>query len=226
MFSIKTENLFDVCAFKHKELFTSSEYPWEVLNKLNAYLLKQQLGKIEIEVPEGIFLINPETISIGKGTIIEPGAYIKGPCIIGENCQIRQGAYLRGNILIGDRSVVGHVSELKSVVMLNDSHAPHFAYVGDSILGNRVNLGAGTICSNLRLDRNEVIIKWDGKQYGTGTKKLGSILGDDTQVGCNCVANPGTITGKQVFTYPCVNFGGVIPEGSIVKMLDKPVVVA
>lgn len=226
MFSIKADNLFDVSAFTHKELFTSSEYPWEVLSKLNAYLLKQKLGKIEIEIPEGVFLVNPETISIGKGTVVEPGAYIKGPCIIGENCQIRQGAYLRGNVLVGDRSVVGHVSELKSVVMLNDAHAAHFAYVGDSILGNRVNLGAGTICSNLRLDNKEVCINWEGKKIGTGTRKLGSILGDDTQLGCNCVANPGTITGKKVNVFPCVNFGGVIPENSTVKMPAKPVVVS
>lgn len=226
MFSIKTDNLFDVSAFKHKELFTSSEFPWEVLKKLNTYLLQQKLGRIEVEIPEGVYLVDPETIFIGKGTVIEPGAYIKGPCIIGENCQIRQGAYLRGNVLVGDRCVVGHVSELKSVVMLNDAKAAHFSYVGDSILGNDVNLGAGSICSNLRIDHAEISVKWNGGQIGTGTNKLGAILGDGTQIGCNAVANPGSVTGKHAAVFPCVNFGGVVPENAKVKMMEKPVVVA
>lgn len=225
MSSIRTVQLFDLDQFFHKELLLSSEYPWDALQKLNTYLLQQPLGEIEVEIPEGAFLINPETISIGKGTVIEPGAYIKGPCIIGENCQIRHGAYIRGNVLIGDRCVVGHASELKTVIMLNESLAPHFAYVGDSILGNRVNLGAGTICSNLRMDHAEIIVKLNGDQWRSGSKKLGAILGDGTQTGCNSVCNPGTITGKNVSIFPCMHVTGVIPENSIVKMRDKPVVV-
>lgn len=226
MSSIKTTDLFDVKNFAHKKLFEASVYPWEVLKNLNAYLMEQKLGKIETKIPEGAYLVDPELISIGKGTVVEPGAYIKGPCIIGENCQIRQGAYIRGNVIVGDGSVVGHVSELKSAILLIDAHAAHFAYVGDSILGNRVNLGAGNICANLRLDHSEIFVEWNGEKLSTGTKKLGAILGDDTQLGCNSVANPGTITGKGVKVSPCINFGGFIPENSILKMKERPLVVA
>ncbi len=219
------EKLFDLVNFDHKSLFAGIVKPWDVLKKIESYLHAQQLGNILVGVPQGAHLIHPELISIGKGTVIEPGAYIKGPCIIGEDCQVRQGAYIRGNAVIGKRCVVGHDTEVKNVVMLDHAQAAHFAYLGDSILGNDVNLGAGTKCANLRLDHSEIILQFNGERIATGLKKFGAILGDGTQLGCNSVTNPGTVTGKEVFCYPCVNFGGFVPPKTIIKAAAAPVLV-
>lgn len=214
---VEPEQLFDLSTYLHASLFQGCLYSWEALNRLNTYLSQLPLGKIEVEIPSGVHLISPETISIGKGSVIEPGAYIQGPCVIGKYCTVRQGAYIRGNVLIGDYCVIGHTTELKKVIFLDHAAAAHFAYLGDTILGNRVNLGAGTKCANLRLDHGIVLIHTSEKVVVSGLKKLGAILGDDTQVGCNCVTNPGTITGKGSWIYPCVNFGGVLPAKSLVK---------
>jgi len=217
--------LFDLSTFKHASIFDGCVYPWEVLNKIHAYLKSLPLGKTGVGIPHGADLIHPELISIGKGTVIEPGAYIKGPCIIGENCTIRQGAYIRGDVIVGDQCVVGHDSELKNSIMLNGSNAAHFAYVGDSILGNKVNLGAGSKLANFRLDHKEIYIHFNGEKISTGRRKFGAILGDGTQIGCNSVANPGVITGKNVQCYPCINFSGFIPEESIIMSPQPPIII-
>lgn len=211
------KDYFDLSQFKHAVIFNECKYVWEVLKKINVYLKSRTLGMIEVGIPTGAHLIHPELISIGKGTIVEPGAYIKGPCIIGENSSIRQGAYIRGDAIIGDHCVIGHDTEVKNAIFLNHSNAAHFAYVGDCVIGNNVNLGAGTKLANLRLDRGEVVIHYQDKNYNTGLKKFGAILGDGTELGCNSVSNPGTIAGKGVRVYPCINFGGVLPERSVVK---------
>ena len=208
---------FDISAFSHAALFDNCACVWEVLPKISSYLQNQSLGKIEGEVSSQAFLVNPESISIGKGTIVEPGAYIKGPCIIGDNCSVRHGAYIRGNLITGHRCVVGHETEIKNAVLLNQAHAAHFAYVGDTILGNRVNLGAGTICANLRLDNQQVIIQSDGQKVETGLRKFGAIIGDFSQTGCNSVLNPGTLMGQNVWCYPCTNVGGFIPSKQAAK---------
>ena len=168
-------------------------------------------------MPASAFLVNPELISIGKGTVVEPGAYIAGPCIIGQNCQVRNGAYIRGNVIIGDDCVVGHATEIKGSILLNRVCASHFNYVGDSILGNDVNLGAGLVCANLRLDRQKVSIHYKNQKIPTPLKKLGAIVGDGSQLGCNSVLNPGTVLGKKVFCSPCLNISGYIPGGSFIK---------
>lgn len=212
------EKLFDLSEFRHAAIFDRCRYPWEALNKISDYLKTIELGNVK-EIP-GVHLIDPELIFIGKGTVIEPGAYIKGPCVIGENCSIRQGAYIRGDLIAGDRCVIGHDTEVKNSIFLNEANAAHFAYVGDSILGNKVNLGAGTKLANLRFDHEEIVIE----KIRTGRKKLGAILGDGTQTGCNSVANPGTVTGKNVKCSPCINFGGFIIESSLIKSGQLPVV--
>lgn len=217
--------LFDLSTFKHAQVFADCVHPWEVLSRIHSYLKSIPLGKTGVGIPHGADLIHPELISIGKGTIIEPGAYIKGPCIIGDNCTVRQGAYIRGDVIIGDQCVVGHGSELKNSIMLNGSNAAHFAYVGDSILGNRVNLGAGAILANLRLNHKDISVHFNGEKISTGRKKFGSILGDGTQIGCNSVANPGVITGKNVQCHPCLNISGLIPEGSIIMSQSPPVII-
>lgn len=221
MSDLTAKSLFDLSHFKHAFLFHECRYVWEALTKIETYLASIHLGIIEVGIPTGAHLLNPELISIGKGSIIEPGAYIKGPCIIGENCSVRQGAYIRGNVVAGNNCVIGHDTEIKNSILLNYAQAAHFAYLGDSIIGNRVNLGAGVKCANLRLDHNEVVVHFEGKRFPTGLKKLGAILGDGTQIGCNSVTNPGTITGKEVLCHPCLNFGGVLPSKSVVKAANE-----
>lgn len=208
---------FDLSSFAHPRLFENADYAWIPLSRIEGYLKELQLGKIDGDVSPHAYLIKSELISIGEGSVVEPGAYIQGPCVIGKNCVVRHGAYIRGNFIAGDNCVIGHDSEVKNSIFLNGTHAAHFAYVGDSILGNRVNLGAGTKCANLRLNGETIFIHHDGKKIATGLRKFGAILGDGTQIGCNAVTNPGTLMGKSVNCYPCTNVGGVIASKSIVK---------
>lgn len=210
-------DFFDLSDYQHSSLFESNEFVWIALNRIEAYLKTMSLGKIEIEIPQGAFLIDPHLISIGKDSVVEPGAYIKGPCYIGRGCTVRHGAYIRGNVVTGDRCVIGHDTEVKNSILLNDMHAAHFAYVGDSILGNKVNLGAGTKCANLKLDNQKIAIHYQNKKIETGLRKLGAIIGDNTQIGCNSVTNPGALIGQNVLCYPCLNVFGVIDSQSIVK---------
>ncbi len=148
---LSPQNLFDLSGFAHAEIFDGCEFAWNVLSKIESYIEQQFSTTLKPEintvVSAGAFIEGD--VYIGKGTIVEPGALIYGPTIIGQNCQIRQGAYIRGNVIVGPKSVVGHSTELKNVIFLNEVHAAHFAYLGDSILGNRVNLGAGTRLANL-----------------------------------------------------------------------------
>ena len=163
-------------------------------------------------------------IWVGEGTVVEPGALIKGPTIIGHNTEIRQGAYVRGNCLIGNRCVVGHTTEVKTSIMLDGAKAGHFAYIGDSILGNDVNLGAGTKLANLKIVQVEMKLRVEGQTYTTGLKKLGAILGDHVETGCNSVTSPGTLLGKASLVYPCVNVpGGFYPSRSVIGMRTKGV---
>ena len=208
--SLTSERFFDLSQFRFAVLFLGVEWVWEVFSKIHPFLYSLDLGKIEVDVPEGVFLIQPELISIGKGSVIEPGAYIKGPCVIGEGCVVRHGAYIRGDVVVGDRCVVGHTTELKNAVLLNDVHAAHFAYVGDSVLGNKVNLGAGVKCANVRLDRKDVNVHWNNQRIATGLRKFGAIIGDGCQIGCNAVLNPGTIVEKGVVGFPCEVLSGVV----------------
>lgn len=199
-------------------LFENINNVWEALNRFDVFFQNQPLGKIEVDIPQGAYLKNKEQIFIGKGTVVEPGAYIIGPCYIGENCSIRQGAYIRGNVIAGSHCVIGHATEAKNTIFLKKALAGHFAYLGDCILGNGVNLGAGTKCANLRLDHKDIIVHdSDGKnRHTTGMRKLGAIIGDRSQLGCNSVTNPGTLLGQDVHCYPCVNFGGFVPSGHTV----------
>lgn len=157
-------------------------------------------------------------IYIGRAVVIEPGALIKGPALIGDNTEVRQGAYVRGSCLIGSRCVVGHVTEMKNSIMLDHAKAGHFAYLGDSILGHNVNLGAGTKLANLKFSDIPITIKTKEMSYQTNLRKLGAIAGDNVQTGCNSVTNPGTIIGPGSFLYPNVTAkSGYYPPGSIIR---------
>lgn len=215
---------FDIEDFFHKDLFLPNAHVWESLKKITPYLKTCSLGQIHGAVDPRAYLIDPHLISIGEGTIVEPGAYIKGPCIIGQNCEIRHGAYIRGNVVIGNRCVIGHDTEVKNAIFLNQAQAAHFAYVGDSILGNGVNLGAGAKCANLKFNHQQIVIEWNGEKIPTGLKKFGAILADGAQLGCNCVTCPGTFIGKNSFCNPCLEVRGMVPENHIVKSKDHAMI--
>ncbi|HEV8052372.1 MAG TPA: UDP-N-acetylglucosamine diphosphorylase [Parachlamydiaceae bacterium] len=217
MKELSAESFFDTTSYQHSQLFENQNLVWKALGQIETYLSSLKLGQVEIDVPAGAFLIDAHLISIGKGSVIEPGAYIKGPCILGKNCTVRQGAYIRGNLIAGDHCVIGHDTEIKNAILLDHVHAAHFAYVGDTILGNRVNLGAGTKCANLKFNKQSITVQFQDKNIDTGLKKFGAIIGDDVQTGCNVVLNPGTILGKHVWCSPAMNISGVIPAHAFVK---------
>ena len=165
-------------------------------------------------------------ISIGQGSVIEPGAYIQGPCVIGKNCIVRHGAYIRGNVLTGDDCLIGHDTEVKQAILFNKARPAHFAYIGDSILGNGVNLGAGVKCANFKLDHSSIQLNISGKLVATGMRKLGALIGDGSQIGCNSVTNPGTLIGQEVRCYPCLTLQGFIPSRSLIKPAGRPLVMS
>lgn len=216
---LSPQSFFDLDQFEHATLFDDCQHVWEVLFKIKSYLNNFKPKLINTIIPHGVHIFNEELIAIGQGTIIEPGVFIQGPCIIGQNCQIRHGAYIRGGVITGDNCVIGHDTEIKNTIMLNDSKAAHFAYLGDSVLGNRVNLGAGTKCANLRFDHGLIFIKDGENKMATHLKKMGAIIGDFAQTGCNSVTNPGSLIGKGASIPPCFNFGGVLKAGTHLKSL-------
>ena len=165
---------------------------------------------------EGVAYIGKQ-VYIGEGTVIEDGAMIKGPAIIGSHCEIRHNAYIREHVLIGDHCVVGNSSEVKNSILFNHAVAPHFNYVGDSILGHKAHLGAGVKISNFKLVSGNVTVEIDGKLFDTGLRKFGALLGDATEIGCNAVLNPGSIIGRGSLVYPNINWRGVLAGGMIVK---------
>jgi NDP-sugar pyrophosphorylase family protein len=213
-----TASLFFILdGFVHSSLWQEGEPVWSPLHHLKNYLLHQKLGRIQSAIPSAVHLVHPELISIGQGTIIEPGVMIQGPCIIGDHCTISHGAYIRKYVIIGDGCVIGHCSELKHSILLSKASVTHFTYIGDSIVGARANLGAGVKCSNLRLDKAEITVRFENTQVKSGLKKFGAIIGDDVQIGCNCVLNPGTIVGKESICHPLLNISGYIPPQSSVS---------
>lgn len=208
---------FDLSSYAHSSLFKNNEPVWNALKAIEGYLSSLKLGQIKGGVDPKAYLVNPHLITIEEGAVVEPGAYLCGPCFIGKNSVVRHGAYLRGNVVTGEGCVLGHDTEVKNSIFLNGAHAAHFAYVGDSILGNKVNLGAGTKCANLKFNNGNVKIAASGGVIDTGLRKFGAIFGDGVQTGCNSVTNPGTLMGKNSLCYPCVNVSGVVPSGATVK---------
>ena len=203
------QGFFNLDSFAHARIFDSLEHVWQVLPLIKDYIRHQKLGAIAGQISPQAYLINPEQIIIGEGTVVESGAYIQGPCIIGRNCQIRHGAYIRGDLITGDGCVIGHTTEVKNALFLDQAHAAHFAYVGDSVLGNRVNLGAGVKCANFRLDHAPVNVRFHGKKYITGLRKMGAIIGDEAQLGCNSVVNPGQLIEPKTHVPPCTVIGAI-----------------
>jgi NDP-sugar pyrophosphorylase family protein len=211
----------DLAQTEWPELFESIENAWEVLPKLGGVF---KLGDRFKPANYGTLVGSPvigEQVFIGKGTVIEPGAYIKGPAYIGENCQIRHGAYIRENVIIGAGSVVGNSCEVKNSIFFKECQVPHFNYVGDSILGYKTHLAAGVILSNLKLHGDVISIRTESGVVSTGLRKFGALVGDYAEVGCNAVLNPGSIIGRRSLIYPGVAWRGVLPENSIAKETGK-----
>ena len=203
---------FDLSNFKHRDLFDASEYIWDFLKTLSDYIQKNLKPEILGTIMPGATV--GENVFLGKGSVVQLGAWVAGPAIIGENCEIRHGAYVGANTLTGDRVVIGHASEVGNSVFLNDSRAPHFAFGGHSILGNFVNLGAGTKLSNLKVTAKEIEIQG----IKTGLAKIGAIIGDKSSFGCNTVTQPATFVGKNVYSYPLTLLRGFIASDTIVKV--------
>ncbi len=211
----KPSDLFDLEQTDHAALFDGCQYAWEALKKLRDYL-KANLRPALHNRCDGTAYIG-EQVFIGEGTVVEDGVMIKGPAIIGRNCQLRHNAYLREDVIVGDNCVVGNSCELKHVLMFNHCQAPHFNYVGDSILGHKAHLGAGVKISNIKLDRTNVTVDMDGKPFDTGLRKFGALLGDGSETGCNVVLNPGSVVGRAAIIYPNVNWRGILPPNMIAK---------
>ena len=198
------------------ELFAGKTYPWEVLPEIGAFIVKlgNTLDPQEYEKAG-------ENIWIARSAKVAPTASITGPAIIGKEAEIRQGAFIRGNAIVGEGAVVGNSTELKNVVLFNKVQVPHYNYVGDYILGYRAHMGAGSITSNVKSDKTLVVVKGKETRIETGLKKFGAMLGDQVEVGCNSVLNPGTVIGPRSNIYPLSSVRGVIPADHIFKAQDR-----
>ncbi len=212
MADIKIKDLYTLEETMAKPLLEKLEYPWEALPKIKDFIL--ELGKT---LSEEEYEKRGEDVWIHKTAKIYDTASIAGPCIIGAGTEVRPSAFIRGSALVGEGCVVGNSTELKNVILFNKVQVPHYNYVGDSILGFKAHMGAGSITSNVKSDKKLVVVHNEGENIETGLKKFGAMLGDNVEVGCNSVLNPGTVIGKQSNVYPTSCVRGVIPPMSIHK---------
>lgn len=208
----KIKNLYNIEETIAKGLLEEATYPWEVLSKIEEYILKigEKLSKEDYhKVGDNVW--------IAKSAKVAPTAYINGPAIIGENAEVRHCAFIRGNAIVGNNAVVGNSTELKNVILFNNVQVPHYNYVGDSILGYKSHMGAGSITSNVKSDKKLVVIKNGDETIETGRKKVGAMIGDNVEVGCGSVLNPGTVIGRNSNIYPLSSVRGVVKANSIYK---------
>ena len=208
----KIKDLFDLDHTIAKQYFLKYEYPWEILKDIENIII--EIGN---KLDENEYLKKGENIWIHKSATVFDSAYIKGPCIIGKDTEVRQCAFIRGSALVGDNCVVGNSCELKNCIIFDGAQVPHFSYCGDSILGYKAHMGAGSITSNLKSDKSLVTVKYEDEKIETGVKKFGAMLGDYVEVGCNSVLNPGTIIGRHTNIYPTSCVRGTVKENSIYK---------
>ena len=211
MESIKIENMLTLEETIAKDLFEGATYPWEVLPKIGEFIV--ELGK---KLPTDKYNQIGDNVWVAKSATVFSSAYIQGPCIIDEEAEVRHCAFIRGNAIVGKGAVVGNSTELKNVVLFNKVQVPHYNYVGDSVLGFRSHMGAGSITSNFKSDKSQVWVHGE-EELETGLRKFGAMLGDDVEVGCNSVLNPGTVVCKNSNIYPVSCVRGVVPADSIYK---------
>ena len=212
MEQIKNIELFDFKETIASDIFEGLSYPWEVLPKIHDFII--ELGR---KLSKDIYEEKGDNIWVAKNAKVAPTACLNGPLIVDENAEIRHCAFIRGNAIIGKGAVVGNSTELKNVILFNKVQVPHYNYVGDSILGYKSHMGAGSITSNVKSDKTPVSVKGKNEKFETGLKKMGAILGDNVEVGCNSVLNPGTIIGQNSNIYPTSMVRGVVPSDSIYK---------
>jgi NDP-sugar pyrophosphorylase family protein len=203
----------------HPMLFENQKYVWDALKQIASYLQFRLKPGVLGELLGKPYISN--NVFVGAGTLVEQGAFLKGPAWIGENCHIRSGCYVRENVIVGDGVVMGNSCEFKNAIIFNEAQVPHFNYVGDSILGFRAHLGAGVILSNVKLDHREISVTTDEGAVPTGLTKFGAVVGDRTEIGCNAVINPGAVIGRDCIIYPGANFRGVLPSHSILKVRQQ-----
>ena len=214
----KIKDLYDLDHTMAKEYLESFDYPWEALKGIKDLII--ELGK---QLPEDEYDEVAENVWVHKDAKVFPSAYLGAPCIIGAGTEVRHCAFVRGSALVGENCVVGNSVELKNVILFDNVQTPHYNYVGDSILGYKSHMGAGSITSNVKSDKSLVVVKNGDEQIETGIKKVGAMLGDFVEVGCNSVLNPGTVLGRNVSVYPTSCVRGVIEEDSIVKVSGEVV---
>ena len=210
--------LYDLKETIAAKLFEGAEYPWELLPKIHDFII--ELGK---SLPGDIYEERGENIWVAKSAKVAPTACLNGPLIIDEEAEVRHCAFVRGNAIVGKGAVVGNSTELKNVILFNKVQVPHYNYVGDSILGFKSHMGAGSITSNVKSDKTLVVVKSGEERIETGLKKMGAMLGDHVEVGCNSVLNPGTVIGRNSNVYPTSCVRGVIPADHIFKGPGKVV---
>jgi NDP-sugar pyrophosphorylase family protein len=212
MIELTCKELFDLTHTKAAFMLEEVEYPWQALSKIHDAIL--EIGK---NLPEELYEKRGEDVWVAKSATVYPTATIIGPTIIGEGTEVRPGAFIRGNALVGDGAVVGNSTELKNVILFDGVQVPHYNYVGDSILGYKSHMGAGSITSNVKSDKKNVVVKTQGEQFETGIKKFGAAVGDFVEVGCGTVLNPGSVVGRHTNIYPLSMVRGYIPANSIYK---------
>ena len=213
-----TKNLFDLENTIAKKYLEKYEYPWEALPEIKNFILEliKELDKNEFkEIKENVWVHNSVSVA--------PSALIEGPAIICKDSEVRHCAYIRGNAIIGEGCVIGNSCEVKNAIIFNKSQVPHFNYVGDSILGYHAHMGAGSIVSNLKSDGKNITVKDGEEKMETGLRKFGAIVGDNVEIGCNSVLNPGTVVGKNSNVYPLARVRGLVPSNSIYKDEDNVV---
>ena len=204
------EALLDLDHTRSRALFEKAVYPWDILGDIKDFISSMELPRDEFEeILEGVWA--------ARDAEIAPTASISGPCVIGHETQVRHCAFIRGSALVGDGCVVGNSTELKNVILFDRVQAPHFNYVGDSVMGYKSHMGAGSVTSNVKSDKSLVVVRAFGEEIATGRKKFGAVVGDGAEVGCNSVLNPGTILGRGASVYPTSCVRGFVPEGYIYK---------
>lgn len=212
MENIKVENMYSLDETIAKKIFDGVVYPWKVLSRISSFIV--ELGNtLDADKYDNV----SENVWIAKDAKIAPTACINGPCIIDSGAEVRHCAFIRGNAIVGKGAVVGNSTELKNVILFNKVQVPHYNYVGDSILGFKSHMGAGSITSNVKSDKTLVVVHGGEENIETGLKKFGAMLGDEVEVGCNSVLNPGTVIGPHSNVYPLSSVRGVIPPNHIFK---------
>ena len=211
----KPSDLFDLSQSEHATVFDNCEFAWDALKHLKDYVEATVRTALHNRC-EGVAFIG-ERVFIGEGTVVEDGAMIKGPAIIGRNCEIRHNAYIREFVVIGDHCTIGNACEIRHSLLFNRAIVPHLNYVGDSVLGHKAHLGAGTKLSNYKLMPENISVEVNGQPLDTGLRKFGALVGDGAEIGCNAVLNPGSIIGRGAVVYPSMNWRGILPANMIAK---------